>query len=594
MWSRVGDVSFLWPTVSLLWPREYIRQAIGIQYRALSNTKYINRLYITRTPNKHAMIRLVSTYISAKQASSLLFNELSGLEGKPSIMHVGKLHQIYYNFLIQTDSDVTKFIGILDGINKSEGGNAITNDLLTELKNIIKYIQENEVYQPGFNHIISIARSFEELANPEGYKANLLGNIAELCIEENINQSALKKLLSKGNNPNQYYPGGNSVLSQSFRTPEVIRLLLEYGAKPLTRGGDSNLNFIEYCQAYQEHLLPIIDAYISRPERSIELPKISRQDSLTNGSMFELQSGEIIRTYCKKTCYMSRWEWVEFLELYKQYFKTSNTDTLGSELLKEIIDYDKYIDLIFAGERLIGFNIYKLVHLKDYPDTITVYSLYTLICKEYQHTGLGPILDFRFGYAVQCLFPDKNIIFFGLLVSDDAYGMVKRIGIHFPKYVHTGAKRYVKQFLQVAEPKLASRYEHKDIGNWIDGDDVTVRNRRKGALSFFFIHILHYLNGIITGPRSAPCFFVMSGESLSQLDGLAVRLGISLSQVIIDMAISLKRTEHPQPLLSTTYPFSHNTQLFLFRKRIPNRTSKGVEKIADDCKRALNSDKPKL
>jgi hypothetical protein len=555
-------------------------------------------------------MKLLRDYDAEKYAKKQLENSYLTIEFRPN-----------------NDIELNQLIKIFLAINKYESFELMTSTFLEEIKNFALYVLPNAVFSPDFQYRQYPVETYRQMVidsnDKPGELARLVHSYADLFkkveesneAENNIFESRkktfislVKKQLSKGENPNQFCystrgmselifdmisVGKNSrILSKvALVIPELVEVMMKYKANPYLRGGYGFLSAREevLCSGSME-VLNLMDSFLNKPEKSLNLVKVQHQSSHALGSAFELENGEKIYTYCKKTANMAKWEWIELLKLYKQYFKMEDSSKLETELLKEIIDDDKYIDFIFAGQRLIGFNINQVVTLKNYPDTITIYALYTLMHADYLYTKLAPLLHYRFFHAVQCLYPDKKVMLFALIASNEAYGMFARNGVHFPKYIHRGAKRMVKRILERIEPAMLADYTHENITNFVlESVGLT---KPMDPTTFFYKHILGYGNSKNTDMRSAPCYFYIGGQSLSALNGLAIRLGISLSSAIVDIARILKKMQKPTSLTHFTFANSH--LLFWEGKREEDRESTGVAMVARACELFLNEPKPKL
>lgn len=325
---------------------------------------------------------------------------------------------------------------------------------LTQLVNSLEFPHPKSFYTK--KHLMSEKTVSEQHINP--LRKNSHG-IIKLLNEYDINYSAdglekkLKKLLVKGEDPNQQNKLGDTPLYQAVMSikfnPVTTLLLLCYGANPWkSRNTVLGLSPIEIARKYEKkevYQFMMNACYqIEKRTQSSNTTKLNNVQLRPKNNMiinhFELSNSLLITTEFKKIQDLTAQDKTQLFDVYKHcYF---SKDNINDAFIKAFSpEKGKVIDILRDKNHHIIGAVTSVIRKSG--NDVYVFISDSFLHSDYQGCGIMPLIDYRLPFALQSLYREYNV---SILYFAASYNAVRRVekALFFPKYQPDGMKERVK------------------------------------------------------------------------------------------------------------------------------------------------------
>lgn len=452
-WHRIGTFYELKQTVSSAdWTRrlQCPVQIHGVSFRnSMPSEVILRQIYVMQYTDGSARIDL--------KASPFKFDELIKA----------------YNFIFKTNYTIEdslsqtlkleftaetglKLIELFNYLNTKSQSEEFSPELMAEIIQLSASLKMNRDLFYTQKHKISEGTVSTAHVNPSREKSKDLVNLLQYAPvnKQSELEKDLKKLLTKGEDPNQESGLGQTPLSLAVLGCDklILMLLLCYGANPWAPTNDfSGFAPIELAKLYNDNekftFIEKACAQVEKPTSvSRSLSSVKTIDTFANANkvttIIELaDSKTTLVSTLKEISELTEEETSQLLDLYTHIFHTSTED------IKKGFDQafspapGKWIDIIRDKTgRIIGAATYIL--RKETNDLYLMVDL-SFLHPDYQGCGIMPLIDYRVAFALQKLFPNFNTYVVFLAASYAAFRRVEHL-LCTPKYQPEGIKDRLK------------------------------------------------------------------------------------------------------------------------------------------------------
>ena len=399
------------------------------------------------------------------------------------------IHYIHQDF---DQNYLTRLMKLFDYFNQKMQPHPFPQELLDELKNIYKTADQSVVVK--HKHIMTDASNNQEAQHQFSRRerktlCEILGSK-----EQKISDELIANLI-EGDNPNEsgylFSPLTYAVLRQSSK--RALEVMLVYNADPFRRPlktfwRETNISKgmkqyavesfspYELAFAYGQHEKGnlIIDEFSWLTRRIIpgddsrkKLTVTQTKSECTDNSIspiFRFSAEQSIYTRMMRISCLNRTEMAKerntVFQLFKNNFET--VDDVSKHELTNIFasefSGEKYIDIIYDGNRIIGFNLFAIVNPKNHKYVTFVLCDYAALAPEYRGFGLMIFLSFRLAYIMQLIHPERLLGLYFSALHYNSYRLVLDFK-HYPKYQSAVMDSIIKDILDTIYPE-SYRYHH--------------------------------------------------------------------------------------------------------------------------------------
>lgn len=466
------------------------------------------------------------------------------------------------HFYISTEEDLASFISVLDKINQQRRKEEISCEVIDEIKHIFYALQlPSTVSGHALEHKISTQlldksaslisiRSFKYLGSSRYFLPPKEREKSKKERKDDVLRTL--KYLSAGASPNTVVHYGRLPLLAAAEQDnlELFKLLLFYYADPFLPGDDdSYMSPAEYVHYYKQNdLLNLIIIHLSNPEKPLKTLKLKQiqleGENNKIHTLFHFTNDKVIYTVLKRTSDISDEERLNLFQIFSRFFEVvSEKDNLNDIFTLSCDGKNKYVELIYEGKKLIGFNLFEISDLKKFTDHKVVHGMISVIDPAYRGYGIMLILAFRLPLVLQKLL-DKKVAFFFCSVHYNSYDPIRNL-LHYPKY-------YTNRIRAIAYDAMQTLFD-EPAEPLKEGITCFLEEalRVKGAFKLknnnlfqdcFYEHILGITDKYPDKPRSAPIFTYMTQQTISHVKSVAESLGIDLDchlQYLAELAVKV-------------------------------------------------------
>lgn len=432
-----------------------------------------------------------------------------------------------------------------------------TERIKTELYTIFFFANKNKEKKAIYSkkHIMPLSTTFNTL--PAGtYPFDL-----EFDYYEEKNNPTLKKhresqqlkytakLYASGIDPNSVIKthwGLTLPLLFAIRAdrPELFRLMLAYGANPYKRIED-----LLYESAYErvlrlkkEELRRSIDWVLNKPKATLAESKKPNIDmSLYKNAIvthFYFSNNLVIHTEVASADYALP-DYPEQLsiplqKLYELFTRVFNKTAILPYLeFKTLFGKNKYLEWIYAGKELIGFNSFEICISKD-QHHIILHCMYSALKKPYRGLGLGMLLGFRIGFCLPYLFPFKTAGIFFFSIHYNSFRPVEFFK-PYPKHQSEINDEFMQKTVLPTVLKTEEKLQKDNrIARYVN-DDTQVNDEKlnidsQNPSEAFFYQFLLGLEKDSKEIRSCPVYFLANKTNLTKLSYMLTQMQIDFQQ----------------------------------------------------------------
>lgn len=530
MWYRVGDITES-PNPPFFYcdrAKKNIKIYPSVHFCTRDRFVLIKSIYVQYRPGFHLKVYLQTDDFCP---DNLLFLNLN--------------FPVLY---LRTDNDFNDFLSVVTKINLHRKKDEIPGEVVDEIKRIFYAFQSpSKVSSPPFSHKIplhlldsspdlSSIDSFESL----GERGRFLPPDDKEIAKENMRNDMLcaYKYLTAGANPNAVVHFGRLplVVAVDHNNIELFKLLLFYYADPFLRGNDSSfMSAAEYMRLFKrKEMLNLMVVHFSNPEKPLKNLKVKQIKLMSDNhkihTTFLFTNDKVIRTVLKKTSEIEADESGKLFQVFSQFFEIVNSkDNLKDIFTSSFTGKNKYVELIYEENKLIGFNLFEISDLKKYKDHKVVHGMISVIDPAYRGYGIMLILAFRLALVLQKILTQK-VAFFFCSVHYNSYDPIRHL-LHYPKYYNNGIRAIAYDTMKTLFDQPSEPLQ--------EGITCFLEEalRVKGAFKLksnnlfqdcFYEFILAITEKYPEIPRSAPIFIYITKQTTLHVQKVADSLDINL------------------------------------------------------------------
>lgn len=260
------------------------------------------------------------------------------------------------------------------------------------------------------------------------------------------------------------------------RAAELFRTMLAYGADPDKKiDNESPLELLLRMKKYKKDMpvaikmLEAINWVRNKPQKSLDHSlkvketRIYVEDyAIRTKLMYAdftiqtiFQAADFILPTCKSGVYPHL---PQFYKLFSHYFHVPYESFMSQ------FGNNKFLDLIYVDEELIGFNSFE-IHIPKNEDPIIVYAIFAALKEAYRAYQLSEYFIFRFPFCLAQLFPSKEVIVFYVALTFGGMNLAKHFD-PYPKYTCEITDDFMEEKIKIHF--LPEDEIHKDgIGRYI-------------------------------------------------------------------------------------------------------------------------------
>lgn len=452
---------------------------------------------------------------------------------------------------------------------------ALTKKALNELYTVFEYFNKTAIEFPDvlqqeleqiltdnskgskagtdvYQHIIPENGIIEDFVNPDREYSDELINL--LLKNKTLTQSKVSELLVNGEPPNQSMGMATPLkLALPLFSPEIIRLLLTYGANPN--------KYDMFYETFTEKVQWYLDNTSNNHEKSIlekimnmlnSTSSISNVKSLSKIKEIRLASsknefnrsiqftnGEMITTYLKSSNHLDSREKENLFNYFSSVFNTGNSSE--KENLKSIFEDDFFgdmhlIEIIKRENQIIGFNVFELMPWIDKEndknkDHITLHVIYSVLNPAYRGSGLIDLSTFGFAFAIHGVYPSIVTSLYCTAITPASFDVMQFYKF-FPKYKTPKISNDVLHLLKKIYGDELKYVDDKTMKSYVI-ENVGINNHykkmsHKHFLGELYEAIIDHKNGDTREKRGATLLSHTSDVSnFNTLDHKLARLGVT-------------------------------------------------------------------
>lgn len=458
---------------------------------------------------------------------------------------------------------IDKVEALFKDINKQCEQYVFTDELSVEIRQIVEFVY-NSVHGKKYQHMMTDKLVTHSHTHPERKNSKeLIRILSKLSTLTENDKKEFRYFLTQGENPDQAEPAGMQAISLAIirqKSKELTNALMFYGASIFTRNPDTvffespfELTMKLYSDTknsvYLDMLnmmggmLTTLERQIARATSGVKVVNTEITcDANSITTTFNMSDGKTLDTVLKHNSQLTRGNKQAILDSIDGIFDKSNVEAyLGNNY---------FIESIYSGSKLVGFNIFEIVPPDHAKDTdIILHVAYSFIQAPYRGYGIMALLEFRLAYAMQVLSNQHDVSVFYTAIDPSGYKQAKD---------HLAMPRHQPPDMDEKMHKVLSKVYHGSYQYYHDGsmcfvlDDASANvggftgSKTDLTHQYVFENMLDSTTKEASGKtRGVPVLFYIGDENYIKQSQIAEQIGVNFTDHILRLANAMRHVVSP-------------------------------------------------